>query len=343
MYLSWEGFLQSLSCCPGLVWVSAGLVGVLLINGWTDAPNAIACAVVTGALPFPRALLLAAACNFAGVVFSCTLFPSVAETVYSMVSLSGPAQRGLCALGAALLAAGAYSAIAWCFGLPTSESHGLLAGVSGAAVALEGNMGCIRWESWLKVLFGLGVSLILGLALGREIRRRLAPLPLSHSTCRRLLVPGAAVSAFLHGAQDAQKLLGIFLLACSLAGGGSHLHSFLIPRWLMVLCALLMALGTACGGGRIIDTVARDMVRPDPLDAVACDLAGNLCLALSTVLGLPVSTTHTKTAALLGAGRESGGVRDMGVAHRIMRGWILTFPCCFALGFFLARILHSLV
>jgi len=343
MPFSFDAFLSLLGTHPPLLAASGLIVAVLVVNGWTDAPNAIACAVVTHALSFPRAVLLASVCNFLGVVCVTALSPAVAETVYSMVVFSGGPERTLCALSAAMVAIVLFSAAAWLFGLPTSESHGLIAGISGAAVALERSFLCIRWETWQKVLWGLVLSLVLGLLMGRLSWQVVRRLPLSGHTCRTLQVPGAALSAFLHGAQDGQKFLGIFLLACALAQGHQHRHTFRSPLWAMLLCALFMALGTACGGRRIIDTLGRDMVQPGPKEGVASELAGSLCLALATALGLPVSTTHTKTAALLGVGQESGGTYNMGVARSILWAWLLTFPCCFGLGFLFARVFLALL
>ena len=337
MLLSFEQFLSQLSLYPSLVAATVLVCAVMVVNGWTDAPNAITCPVVTGALTFPRAVVLAAVCNVLGVVCVTALSPTVAETVYSIAAFTGPPQRTLCALCAGLVSVVVFAVWAWRLGIPTSESHALLAGISGAAVALEGGLRAVSGESWRKVGVGLVLSLGLGLVLGRVCRALLKPVPLSQSACRTLQIPGAALSAFLHGAQDGQKFLGIFLLACALSRGEGHTHAFLAPGWMMALCALLMALGTALGGQRIIDTIGRGMVRPGPKEGVACELAGCLCLTFATLLGLPVSTTHTKTAALLGVGSREGGGCDVGAVRSIMAAWLLTFPCCFVLGLLFAR------
>lgn len=337
MPLFFGAFLAQLSCTPALAATAALILAVLLVNGWTDAPNAIACAVVTGAMSFRRAVLLAAVCNFFGVVWAALYVPAVAETVYSIASFSGGSRAALSALCAALTAIVLWAAAAWLWGIPTSESHALVAGVSGAAAALDGSLSCIRWESWSSVLLGLALSLGLGLLSGRAAWRLLRPLPLSRTLCRRLQIPGAAVSAFLHGAQDGQKFLGVFLMGCALSTGRQDTQTFVVPLWLMALCALFMALGTGLGGRRIIDRVGRDMVRLGPREGVACDAAGGICLLLATVLGLPVSTTHTRTAAMLGVGQSSTGFCDRSVVREILAAWLLTFPCCFALGFLFAR------
>ena len=132
--------------------------------------------------------------------------------------------------------------------------------------------------------------------------------------------------------------MGVFLLGTALAAGRRDTETFLIPLWLMVLCALVMALGTAMGGRRIIDTVGRDMVSLTPRLGFAADLGGGVCLLLCTALGLPVSTTHAKTAAILGV----GGRADRGVVRSILLTWIFTFPGCGLIGFFTAKCFLSL-
>ena len=140
--------------------------------------------------------------------------------------------------------------------------------------------------------------------------------------------------ALIHGAQDGLKFLSIFLLGLSLAAGWEH-PTGPAPLWLTALCAGTMALGTALGGQRIVDTVGRDMVELDPFRGLAADLAGAGSLLVCTLLGMPVSTTHTKTAAILGAGRRP----DWAVARSIALAWALTFPVCGLLGFCGAKFL----
>ena len=151
-------------------------------------------------------------------------------------------------------------------------------------------------------------------------------------------MPGAALAAFLHGAQDGQKFLGIFLLGTALARGQGGQSSPLIPLWLMALCAGFMALGTLMGGRRIIDRVGREMVSLGPREGLAADLGSIACLLGATALGLPVSTTHTRTCALLGVGSAGGGRVDRRVAGEVALAWLLTFPGCGAVGYWSARL-----
>ena len=173
MPLSFAHFLAEAVKNPALAVTFLLCLAVLLVNGWTDAPNAIAGAVVTGALPFRRAVLLAAACNFLGVLCVTSVNASVAETVYSIALFGGGPRAALTALCAAMSAIVLWAGLAWRFGIPTSESHALVAGLSGAAVALEGSLSCIRWDCWAKVLGGLVLSAAAGFWAGNRTEHAL--------------------------------------------------------------------------------------------------------------------------------------------------------------------------
>ena len=317
-------------------------LAVIFVNGWTDAPNAIATVVSTGVLSFRRAVALAAACNLLGVLVMTAINATVAETVYSIADFGPDRAAALSALCAALCAIVLWAVLAWRFGVPTSESHALVAGLTGAALALPGGLDNIRAGAWGRVLLGLVLSVALGWWVGGLCRRLLERLHPSLPLCRRGQVAGAGAMAFLHGAQDGQKFLGVFLLGSALARGEEAIAPvFAVPGWLMLLCAAVMALGTALGGRRIIDTVARDMVALTPREGLAADLGGGLCLLLCTLGGLPVSTTHAKTAAILGVGAAGGGAVNRRVAARIALTWLFTFPGCGLLGFLLASLFRS--
>ena len=250
------------------------VLAVVLVNGWTDAPNAIATVVSTGVLSFRRAVALAAACNLLGVLAMTTINATVAETVYSIADFGPDRAAALSALCAALCAIVLWAVLAWRFGVPTSESHALVAGLTGAALALPGGLDNIRAGAWGRVLLGLVLSVALGWWVGGLCSRLLERLSPSLPLCRRGQLAGAGAMAFLHGAQDGQKFLGVFLLGAALAQGGGVSQTFSVPGWLMLLCAAVMALGTAMGGRRIIETVGRDMVILAPREGLAADLGG---------------------------------------------------------------------
>ena len=347
MPLSLPEFLCQMTASPALTLTVLLTLAVLLVNGWTDAPNAIAAAVVTGALPFRPAVGLAALCNLLGVLCVTAVNTSVAETIYSIASFGGGPRAALAALCAAMASIVLWAAAAWWFGIPTSESHSLIAGLTGAAIAIQNGIGGINMGEWVKVLYGLVLSLALGFLAGWGICR-LVILVCAGMDRRKTngffqgaQIFAAAAMSFMHGAQDGQKFLGVFLLGAALAQGGGVGQTFSVPGWLMLLCAAVMALGTAMGGRRIIETVGRDMVILAPREGLAADLGGGLCLLLCTLAGLPVSTTHAKTAAILGAGSAGGGTVNHRVAARIALTWLFTFPGCGLLGFLLASLFRS--
>ena len=318
MFLSGTAFFLEALRDPVLGLTALLVLAVILVNGWTDAPNAIATVVTTQVLPFRRAVALAAACNLLGVCCATAAGAAVAETLYSIADFGGDARSALSALCAALCAIVVWAVLAWRFGVPTSESHALIAGVTGAALSLPGGLAHVRPEAWGRVLLGLGLSVGLGLWGGRACAALLRHSRRDMAFFRRGQVAGAAAMAFLHGAQDGQKFIGVFLLGCTLAGGGREPERFSVPLWLMALCAAVMALGTLIGGRRIVETVGRGLEGLSPREGFAADLGGAACLTVCTLLGLPVSTTHAKTAAILGAGTCAAGGRGRGAAREIL-------------------------
>ena len=164
--MSLSQFIQQLSSSPAL-WVTVILtLGVILVNGWTDAPNAIATCVTTRAMRPRMAIAMAAVFNFLGVFVMTLISPKVAETIYNMVDFGSNAHEALVALCAAMFAIVVWAVLAWAFGIPTSESHALIAGLTGSAIAMHGNLDGVNGAEWAKVLFGLVFSLAIGFFLG---------------------------------------------------------------------------------------------------------------------------------------------------------------------------------
>ena len=342
MTIVFTEFLEQLISNPALLITVVLVLGVILVNGWTDAPNAIATCVSTRSIRPRNAIIMAAIFNFLGVLVMTMISKAVAQTIYNMVDFGDDPKVALIALCAALFAIVVWATAAWAFGIPTSESHALIAGVSGAAIALQGGQG-INGNEWIKVIYGLFLSSILGFGIGFIVTK------IINSICKNLdkrntnkffekaQIAGGAAMAFMHGAQDGQKFMGVFMLGVFLAKGQGNVTEFNIPYWLMVLCSVVMALGTSIGGYKIIKTVGMGMVKLGKPQGFAADMAGAICLFLASALGIPVSTTHTKTTAIMGVGaaKRMSSV-NWSVVKEMVAAWILTFPGCGLLGFIMS-------
>ncbi len=345
MTISLSEFLSQMISNPALLITVILTLGVILVNGWTDAPNAIATCVSTRSISPKAAVFMAALFNFLGVLVMTLVNKTVAETIYNMVDFGGNPTEALIALCAALFAIVVWATGASLFGIPTSESHALIAGVSGAAIALHSGLSGINGAAWIKVIYGLILSTGLGFGAGwvsvktieficKSIDRRRTT-----SFFKNAQVAGGAAMAFMHGAQDGQKFMGVFMLGVFLAKGQANVTSFDIPMWLMVLCSAVMGLGTSIGGYRIIKAVGMDMVKLETYQGFAADLAAAGCLLLSSLTGIPVSTTHTKTTSIMGVGaaKRLSSV-NWGVVREMIYAWVLTFPGCGLISYFMAKL-----
>lgn len=319
---------------PILLLVVVLCLGATVVNGATDAPNAIATVVATRAMRPTPAIIMAAICNFIGLVLITIISTAVASTIFKMVDFGGDNHAALVALAAAMVAIIVWGVAAWAIGIPTSQSHSLIAGITGAAIALQGGLGGVNGAEWIKVIYGLVVSTGLGFGTGWLFTRliKICCHGFSRAKVQRFfkwaqIVAGAGV-AVLHGAQDGQKFLSLSMLGIMLGiYNTSEITSF--PLWLVILVSLVMSLGTAVGGRKIIKSVGMDMVKMEQYQGFSACLAACFCIGLATFTGIPVSTTHTKTTAIMGVGAEKslGSVR-WSLAGRMVLAWVLTFPGC---------------
>jgi PiT family inorganic phosphate transporter len=329
-----------------LIITGALVLGVIFVNGWTDAPNAIATAVSTRVLRPRTAITMAVILNFFGVLIMTFFNSQVAETISNMVSFEGGLHEAQIALAAALFSIVAWSVGAWYFGIPTSESHSLIAGITGSALAMGGT-GAVNMSEWSKVLVGLVISSIIGFGGGFGVAKLIQKIfaHINRRTANRFFTVGQAISAaanaFLHGAQDGQKFMGVFMLTLFYNGivARNASGSFDIPLWVMVMCSLVMGLGTSIGGMRIIKAVGMDMVKLERYQGFSADLSAAFCLFASSLFGIPVSTTHTKTTAIMGVGasRRVSSV-DWGIVKEMVMAWILTFPGCGLIAFLMTKL-----
>ena len=345
MDVSFMSFLQSVTSSPVLLITVLLTLGVIFVNGWTDAPNAIATCITTRCMSTRSAIWMSAIFNFLGVFVMTQINSSVASTISNMVDFGGNTREALIALCAALFSIVVYSVGAPYFGIPTSESHSLIAGLSGAAIAIQNGIGGINMDEWAKVLYGLVLSLILGFATGwvvckvvslvcyRMDRRK------TNRFFRGAQIFGAAAMSFMHGAQDGQKFIGVLFLGIAFSNGQGSVSGISIPVWLMLVCSVVMAAGTSVGGEKIIKSVGMDMVKLEKYQGFSADLSAAFCLLYSSLFGIPVSTTHTKTSAIMGVGavKRLSSI-NLGVVKEMVLTWIFTFPGCGLISFIMAKL-----
>jgi len=339
-------FIQEILANPALLVTVILTIGVILVNGWTDAPNAIATCISTRAIKPKQAILMAAVFNFLGVFVMTMISSKVALTISNMVDFGTDVKASSIALSGALASIVIWATAAWYFGIPTSESHALIAGLTGAAVAYFNSFEGVNGAEWIKVVFGLLLSTFGGFFLGWGIAKLIEVIFKSQDRrktnkfFKNAQVGGAAAMAFMHGAQDGQKFIGVFLIGMALAKGQAVQGAIEIPIWLMLFCSVIMALGTSIGGYRIIKAVGMDMVKLETYQGFSADLAAALSLLAATLFrGLPVSTTHTKTTAIMGVG-AARRIRSVnwGVVREMVLAWVLTFPGCGLLGYLVTRL-----
>jgi len=333
---------------PLLFLAVALTMGVILVNGWTDAPNAIATCVVTRCIPPKAAILMAAVFNFFGVFIMTLVNATVAETITKMVDFGADPDEAIIALSAALFAIVLWATLAWVFGIPTSESHALIAGLTGSAIAMHGSLSGVNGGEWIKVVYGIGISVALGFGLGWLVCKFVTKLfykadrPKTEPFFRGAQIVGAASMAFMHGAQDGQKFMGVVLLCVYMSKGQALPSDIDIAgeyMWLMIVCSVVMALGTAMGGKKIIKSVGMDMVKLEKYQGFSADIAAAISLLLCSVFSLPVSTTHAKTTSIMGVGAVKRiSAINFGVVKEMVLTWVLTFPGCGLVGFLMTKL-----
>jgi PiT family inorganic phosphate transporter len=299
------------------------------VGGFTDAANAIATAVGTRVLSPQAAVVMAGVCNLLGGLTG----TAVALTIGT--GLVEPGVLSLVTVVAALAGAMLWSLFTYVFGIPVSETHGLIGGLIGAAVATAG-LDVVQWGRLTTVLGAIVVSPSLGFVGGAAVLlliywafRRSRPAKVM-PWFRHLQRLSAAYMAFSHGRNDAQKPMGILAMALALASGAEQVR---VPLWVVMSCATVAALGTAYGGWRIIHTLGQRITALDPVQGFAAEVAGATVIQLASEVGIPVSTTHAITSSILGVGalRRLSAVRWPLIGD-IVASWLLTLPVTMVLG-----------
>ena len=315
------------------------------VNGWTDAPNSIATVVSTRVLRPMSAVIMAAFLNLAGAALTGTAVAKVISK--DIIELDLTAGSGMPTLAAALLGASIWSMTAQRFGIPTSESHGLVAGLIGAGVAV-GGWDVVVGKGTNKTLIGLVTSPVAGFFFALLLMVAIywlffrVRLGIVRGVFGRAQILSAGFMAFSHGSNDGQKTMGILALALFAAGRQPGAEEPVITWWIILLAATVMGFGTAVGGWRVVHTLGSKMTKLEPVQGFAAETAAASVILGASRLGIPISTTHAIGASIMGVGatKRLSAVR-WGVAGHIVLAWVLTWPGCGIIAFLLSKALNA--
>src|SRR6059036_4071704 len=327
-------------------------------NGFHDAANAIATVVSTKVLTPRQAIAMAAFFNLTGALLGGAVASTIGKGLVDTNVVTMPTVLS------AVVAAFAWNITTWWFGLPSSSSHALIGGLCGAAVATaRGDWSVIKWNAgvWPKVVVPMITSPFAGFIFGALLMfllfvalQRFTP-HLVHSLFGKLQIFSAAWMAHSHGTNDAQKTMGIITLALftgTKAGSFDHFPAwldflktpvFVLPKWVIGLCAVTMAIGTAAGGWRIIRTLGHRMVKLQPVHGFAAETTAALIIQGASYYGIPLSTTHVISTSIMGVGavKRFSGMRWT-VVERIIWTWLFTLPASGLIGYVLERTVGAL-
>jgi len=318
-----------------LVFTFVVILAFEAVNGWTDAPNAVATVVSTRVLAPTAAVVMAGVFNLVGALSGTAVATTIGKDIVDIEAI------GLDTVVAAALAVVLWSGFAAYLSLPTSESHGIVAGIAGAAVQVAG-WDVIKWAGWAKVFTGVGTAVFGGFVGGFIIMVLILWLFIrsNPSRSRRLFgwlqLGSSAFMAWSHGLADGQKAIGVMAMALAIHNDVKP-EEFSVPVWVILLGAGTLGLSTALGGWRIIRTLGMRVTHLETYQGFAAETAAATTIAVTARFGIPVSTTHTIGTAIMGVGatRRVSAVR-WGVAYNIVAAWVLTFPVCFGLGWLIA-------
>ena len=323
------------------------IITVLLIftNGLTDAPNAIATLIGSKVMSFRKASIISAILNLLGIVVMSFVNLSVADCMSSIVKVDG-GTGGILVLVTAMLSVIIFALVALQFGIPTSETHGLVAGLTGSAIALYG-MSSINGKEWINVGVGLLWSILgtflISFLLQKILKHMLEKV--NDAIVGKFQILGMCAMSFMHGAQDGQKFLGI-LIMYGFVIKGLPVPSSISPLDYVVtimFVALVMCIGVSIGGEKIVENIGSNVTSLTKKQALSSDIATSVTLFVASLNGLPVSTTHVKTMSIIGVGKSDKQAVSKKAVVDIVKAWVLTFPVCLGIAFVLAKVLVNFV
>lgn len=311
------------------------VLSVAFVNGWTDAPNSVAACVSTGILPVRKALIISAVADFLGSITVGLFSGKVSEKIINLSLCGIDREAYLISVFSVMLSVVIFAVLSRFFGLPTSESHAILAGIFGTSLFLNKGFVNIDVNEWLNVCGGLLISVLTGYAFSFLFLKFLLFCSENNKLkfrFKNIQIISGFLTSFLHGAQDSQKFVAIVLSI--LNENKTENSEFKIT----FLVAVIISIGILTSGDKIIKTLGNDLVKLNDLQGLSADISGILCILIFTLLGYPLSTTHVKTSAIIGAGSVNGKINKK-TASELIISWVLTFPVCAMLSYVLTWIL----
>jgi PiT family inorganic phosphate transporter len=312
------------------------------INGFHDTANAIATSISTRALSPKFAVLYAAVLNLVGAVVS----SGVAQTIGGKIADPAKLANGTSIVIAALISAIVWNLLTWYFGIPSSSSHTLIGSVAGAVMAGAGAQ-AVNWSGFARIVETLILSPVIAFGAGFLIMYLIKFIVLATGNSSRtkfnrgfrtMQILSAGLLSFSHGGNDAQKAMGIIVFALVTTGLQADTHN--VPFWVKLAAAVAMGLGTSIGGWRIIKTVSRNLVRIEPINGFASDLTSSLVIQTSTAMGMPLSTTHVISSAVLGTGSALRPYDvKWGTVKRMLTTWVITIPISIVLSYLIYSVI----
>lgn len=316
------------------------IVLLILTNAITDAPNAIATLVGSKVINFKKAALLSAFFNMLGIIVMSYINISVANCISSMVNLKD-GFYGIVGLTSGMISVIIFSFVAMKFGIPTSETHGLIAGISAASLALY-SLDVINWYEWKNVLIGLFWSVVgtyfISIFITKALDKKLKLIPIK--SIKNFQILGCCAMSFMHGAQDGQKFIGVILLFSNiLRASNIHVNNILSNN-IVVFVAIIMGIGVAIGGKSIVDNVGNNIIKLDNRKALISDISAACTLLFASLTGLPVSTTHIKTMSIVSIGKYYNVDINKFNVYNIFKAWLWTFPVCGLISYFFTKLIQ---
>ena len=294
MVVSFTDFLNNLISIPSFLFTVILVTSAMLLNGAVDVPSTIATCISTRCMSPKKAMILVLIFNSLGILIMTSINAKVAETIFSIVNFGENVSASRIALCSALISIAIWSIITWFFEIPSSQSHAIVAGLSGAAISLQNSFSGINLQEWKKVIIGLIVMNLLVFIIG-FVTTKIIELICKDMDRRKTnkffgvsQIFSSAIMSFMNGAQDGQKFIGIFFLGVALSTGTSKVSNFQIPLWLILYCVIFTSIGAIFGGIKSVKSIATKVSKLEKYQGAATDFSTAICLFISSIFGIPV-------------------------------------------------------